>query len=212
MFLFGDEHSAMNNIKLSVLMFALVTDRIKYNLHSLIRFWALRDYDLAVMLLSSKINSKRCLKADIFSFSAVWWLPTEVMRGLESTTVAGTTTCKPNIVYTVCVWEVRLGVGFESNTASKLKSLSGKKLLLYSSARLVTWHRTRALPRRAGTRQNAALSMSHFSNMMSQLIFLNEHQADFCLNIAVYRWKMLIHTIRHIKLTPFTKMAVQWWY
>ncbi len=50
MFLFGDEHRAMNNIKLSVLMFALVTDRIKYNLHSLISFWALRDYDLAVLL------------------------------------------------------------------------------------------------------------------------------------------------------------------
>lgn len=49
MFLFGDEHRAMNNIKLSVLMFALVTDRIKYNLHSLISFWALRDYDLAVL-------------------------------------------------------------------------------------------------------------------------------------------------------------------
>lgn len=50
MFLFGDVHSAMNNMKLSVLMFALVTDQIKYNLHSLISFWALRDYDLAVTL------------------------------------------------------------------------------------------------------------------------------------------------------------------
>lgn len=107
-FLFGDVNSAMNNIKLSVLMFALVTDRIKYNLHSLISFWALRDYDLAVMLHSSKINSKWSLKANIFSSSAVWWLPTEVMRGLENTTVAGTT-CKPNIVYICARSAVRGG-------------------------------------------------------------------------------------------------------